>query len=340
MLTPRITTAALLAALTLGVVGATAHAQDAAQSRPNPGPAPANNDAPAADPAGDEDDDGLFADPDATDGDNDPPPTVEAQDLAIGETIEVEPDHATFRFQADQPGMLTLLTYLPDNQARVRMQLTDAEGGVVPGGFVNGNAQLGGRGARIVVDEFGNPTGALPGLSYITVPLPEAGDYRIEMTVVGETEASVQVGGSWVAFEQVAGVPVQPAPPVVPPPPPPPPFDPTEVATDLATGEALELEIEDGVGWVKVVAEEPGTLVVVSRAGNNEVSLSAFRDGQFADPRYTMNRNRSGRRGNEALMFHANAGDTWFVRVNTNNATPVPLRAALIPDDLEPVEDE
>ncbi|MFI4861087.1 MAG: hypothetical protein ACIAXF_10440 [Phycisphaerales bacterium JB063] len=341
-MTARFSNAALLVALALGAAAPVAHI--AAQDNAPPADAQPADQAPAEQtPAAGDDE--LFADPGAGEADEsegDHPSLVEAQDLIIGETMEVEPGRTDFRFHADAAGMLTLLTYLPDNQAQVQLRLTDAQGANVPGGFVNGNAPNPNLGARIVVDEFGNPAGAMPGLSYLTVPLPEAGDYRIEMNIVGQTETPVQIGGAWVAFEQVGEVvPVQPAVPVIPAPPPPPPVDPTEIADDLAIGQAVQLEVEDNVGWVRLVAEEPGTLVVVSRAGRNEVMLSAFPDGQFADPRYTMNRNRGGQRGNEALMFHVEAGDVWFVRVSADrDDTPVPLRAALIPDDLEPVQDE
>ncbi|MEM9416668.1 MAG: hypothetical protein AAGA29_14500, partial [Planctomycetota bacterium] len=230
-MTQRFSTAALLAAFVLGIQGTNALAQDDAPAQPGTGTdaaaatgqGGAETDAPATDDASDAggaDDDGLFVDPGGA-GEETPPATVEARDLVIGDTIEVEPGHAVFRFHAEEAGMLTLLTYLPDNEARVRLQLTDAEGRNIPGGVINGNAQGGNLGPRIVVDQFGNPQGTLPGLSYAAIPLPEAGDYRIELTVTGETESNVQVGGAWVAFEQVGAA--APAAPVVPPPPPPPP---------------------------------------------------------------------------------------------------------------------
>lgn len=351
-MTPRFSTAALLVVFAAGVSGTVTLAQDGTPSRPGTAPAH-NHDESVADvlatdaveAAEDTDDEGLFADPEPGEAEGEPDdpadaPRVEAEDLPMGEAVEVEGNQAVFRFHADAPGMLTLLTYVPGGGAQARMQLEDAEGNSVPGGFINGNAAPGNFGARIVVDEWGNPAGALPGLSYLTVPLTEAGDYRIELNVVGDTEDTIKIGGSWVAFEQVAGVPVQPVAPVQPPPPPPPPFDPTEVATELGVGESIQLETEDNVGWVKLVADEPGTLVLVTNAEGMDVSLSAFADGQFADAQHSANRNRGGQRGREALMFHANAGDAWYIRVYANGDAPVPVRAALVPDDLEPAEDE
>lgn len=339
----RYTTTVLLLALALpGVAPVAAQpAGGSAASRPSTGVAP------DADPAADTEDEGLFADPEpgegGGEGEPDDPadaPRVEAEDLPMGEAVEIEGNQAVYRFHAEAPGMLTLLTYVPGGQAQARMQLEDAEGNSVPGGFINGNAAPGNFGARIVVDNFGNPQGALPGLSYLTVPLTEAGDYRIELNIVGDAEDAIKVGGSWVAFEQVAGVPAQPVVPVQPPPPPPPPFDPTDVATELGVGESIQLETEDNIGWVKLVADEPGTLVLVSNAGRMDVSLYAFADGQFGNAQHSVNRNRGGQRGREAIMFHANAGDIWYIRVNTNGDALVPVRATLVPDDLEPVEAE
>jgi len=344
MLNPtRITTAALLAALGL-VATATSptDAQPAANSAPSDPPAPAVDteteaeDRPA-DSADSEDDNGLFADPDPDDGEDPPAPRVEGEDLPLDETIEVQANHATFRFHADGPGMLTLLAHAPGDRTRVQLTLKDAQGRTVPGGMVNGNANANNFGPRIVVDANGNPAGQLPGLAYLTVPLTEEGDYQIEMAVNGQTDGPTKIGGAWVGFEQLAEVPnAAPVVPVVPVPPPPP-FDPTDVAEELASGESVQLGIDGDTheGWVKLTADDAGTLVVVTNARRADVRLAVFADGQFGDPVQYVDNDRQGSDGREALMFHSDAGETWYVRVTARGAEHVPVNSTFIPDDLE-----
>lgn len=342
MLNPtRIHTAALLAALGL-VATATSptHAQPAANSAPSDPPPPAvDTEAEAQDPPAPEteDDNGLFADPDPDDGDEPPAPRVEGEDLPIGETIEVEANQATFRFHAQGPGMLTLLAHAPGERTRVQLTLKDAQGRALPGGMVNGNANANNFGARIVVDANGNPAGQLPGLAYLAVPVTEEGDYQIEMTVNGQADGPTKIGGAWVGFEQLAEVPnAAPVVPVVPVPPPPP-FDPTDVAEELASGESVQLGIDGDTheGWVKLTADDAGTLVVVTNARRADVRLAVFADGQFGDPLQYVDNDRQGSPGREALMFHSDAGETWYIRVTARGTEQVPVSTTFVPDDLE-----
>ncbi len=328
---PRWTTAALLAALgvTLAIPPATA------QDDPPP---------PAADPAppAAEGDSGLFADPDDADT-NDPAvpegQRVDAEDLTLGETVELDSDLSRFRFHAEEPGILTLLTYAPNNSASLSLQLQDPDGRAVPGGVFHGN-NVNQLGARIVVDARGNRQGVLPGFAYTTVVVTEPGEYQLQVSVDGEPEDRPSIGAAWMPFEQVGGFerqrPVAPPPPAVPPPPP---VDPTEDAVELAVGAGLQLEVENGTGWVKLTAEDQGTLVFTTRAERGDVNLMLYAEDDLDNPQEYADYDRNGRPGHEALLFHADAGEVWYIQVSYGRGGEVPVYAGFVPDDLEAVDD-
>ena len=327
--TTRWTTAALLAALGLTLAIRPATAQD-----DTPADQPAE-----AQPADADGDNGLFADPDVVEGNADADtPRVDAEDLPLGETVEFDADEALFRFHAEEPGILTLLTYTPGNGARASLQLQNPDGRAVPGGVLNGN-NVNNLGARIVVDARGNRQGVLPGFVYTTVVVTEPGEYQLQVSITGETDGRPSVGGAWMPFEQVGGFerqqPVAPPPPPVVPPPPP--VDPTEAAEQLAVGAGMELEINNGSGWVKLTAEEPGTLVFTSRANRGDVQLMLYAEDDLDNWREYANHDRNGMVGHEALLFHSDAGEVWYIQVNASRGE-VPVFAGFIPDDLETLD--
>jgi len=284
-----------------------------------------------------DDDSGLFAQPDSESEADPDSPRIEGVPLPMGEPVEIEGIPAALLYTADSPGMLTVIVQAP-GATSVQMRVNDDHHAVVHGAV--------GRGASDGVERGRAREGELQGMSYLTVPITQAGEYHLALTVEGELDSPMVIGGAWVAFEQlsppVARVQAQAqaqaqAQNVVEPEhehDPEPEVDPTQAAVELALGHAVA--IDTTVAWLKIETAEEGTLVFSSAgARGGSVSLGAYREGHFDTPSHHGSssdrsdniRVRGGARGDArggdsqaVVMFHADAGEVWYLRVEKHSA--------------------
>ena len=231
-------------------------------------------------------------------------------DLVSGKIVEGSTgteDHATFSFEAESAGVLTIVARSLD-ETDLLLLVTDSDGQPLP----NGRSD----------QDFGGD----PGAEQFAIPLPRAGKYQVRVETFGGSRAAFKIGVSWLSFPDLAL-----------------PSDPDgspSSAIRIQVGQDTWDDLIDGAegdywDWFVLKAEKGGTLTVATRAEEGDLVLEAFTPGDFTEPLERSDQDLQGTGGNEALTLAVEAGEEFFFRVSAFSegvSGPYRLQIGFIPD--------
>jgi hypothetical protein len=214
----------------------------------------------------------------------------------------------TFTFRAPAAGILTVAVQGSDD---LSIAVTDVDGQALPEGTTDS-------------DLHGNV-----GDETLSLVLPEAGTYRIEVRALGgDGGGTFTVASGFVTMPGFA----RPADPDGRP----------SAARDLAVGASHEDVIHPAEGdqrdWYRIRVAEAGTLVILTRVADDfegDLMLEAFTDGEFAEAISRSDQDLQDNAGRESLTLEVRAGDVLLVRVasvfSSGDAQPYRISVGRMP---------
>ncbi len=215
---------------------------------------------------------------------------------------------ATFQFSAETAGILTVVVRSTDETDLV-LVVTDADGQALPEG----------RSDR----DLGGDSGA----EQFAVTLPRAGVYHVRVEPFSPGLASFRIGASWLGFPDLE----EPADP-----------DGTPSTARSITiqqdpiVDTLDPTSGDHWDWYAIRADRAGLLTVATRAGDGDLVLEAFTEGNFSESAERSDQDLQEVTGNEALTLSVSPGQTLYFRVSMlgTPGSPVSYRLSIgfIPD--------
>ena len=216
-------------------------------------------------------------------------------------------DHATYAFEAEAAGVLTIAVRSLDETDLVLL-VTDSDGQPLP----NGRSD----------QDLGGDSGA----EQFAVTLPRAGGYQVRVETFGGSQASFKVGVSWLPFPDLGVI-----------------ADPDgspSSAIRIRVGQDTRSDAIDGSkgdywDWFVLEAENGGTLTVATRAEEGDLILEAFSSGDFSEPLESSDQDLQGNGGNEALTLVVEAGEQFFFKVSAFSegvSIPYRLQVGFIPN--------
>lgn len=223
-------------------------------------------------------------------------------DLPIGQTATGQvSDATTYRYAASGAGVLTVAVHA---DADVTVTVTDAEGQALPEGMSD-------------QDLFGSG-----GNEQIAVSLPEAGEYRVVVRLLGSGASRFDIGGSWIpmpAFARATDPDRRPS-----------------MATRLEVGrsheDALDTDAGDHWDWFTITPATAGTLTVILRSTTEpspDLALELYTNGNFERAAVRSDDDLQGNTTNESASVDVAAGEPVLVKVLGALSRPVgPYRIA------------
>jgi len=216
-------------------------------------------------------------------------------------------DHATYAFEAESAGVLTIVVRSLDETDLVLL-VTDSDGQPLP----NGRSD----------QDLGGDSGA----EQFAATLPGAGKYQVRVETFGGSQASFKIGASWLPFPDLA-VPADPD------------GSPSS-AIRIRVGQETRSDAIDGAkgdywDWFVLEAENGGTLTVATRAEAGDLILEAFSSGEFSEALESSDQDLQGNGGNEALTLVVEAGEQFFFKVSAYSdgvSIPYRLQVGFIPN--------
>jgi hypothetical protein len=214
----------------------------------------------------------------------------------------------TYTFRAPTAGVLTVVVQGSDD---LSLMVSDVDGQSLPDGSADS-------------DLHGNV-----GDETLSLVLPEAGTYRIEVRALGGDAGGVFTLAS--GFVTMPGF-ARPADPDGRP----------SAARDLAIGAAQDDVIHPAEGdhrdWYRIRVGEAGTLVILTRVADDfegDLSLEAFMGGNFAEAISRSDQDLQDNAGRESLTLEVKAGDVIHVRVasvfSSGDAQPYRISVGRMP---------
>ncbi len=209
---------------------------------------------------------------------------------------------ATFQFSAETAGILTVVVRSTDETDLV-LVVTDADGQTLPEG----------RSDR----DLGGDSGA----EQFAVTLPRAGVYHVRVEPFGSGPASFRIGASWLGFPDLE----EPADP-----------DGTPSTARSITIEqdpivdTLDPTSGDHWDWYAFRADRAGLLTVATRAGEGDLVLEAFTEGNFSESAERSDQDLQEVAGNEALTLSVSPGQTLYFRVSILGTPGSPISYRLV----------
>ena len=215
---------------------------------------------------------------------------------------------ATFQFSAETAGILTVVVRSTDETDLV-LVVTDADGQTLPEG----------RSDR----DLGGDSGA----EQFAVTLPRAGVYHVRVEPFSSGLSSFRIGASWLGFPDLE----EPADP-----------DGTPSTARSITiqqdpiVDTLDPTSGDHWDWYALRADRAGLLTVATRAGDGDLVLEAFTEGNFSESAERSDQDLQEVAGNEALTLSVSPGQTLYFRVSMlgtpGSPTSYRLSIGFIPD--------
>lgn len=215
---------------------------------------------------------------------------------------------ATFQFSAETAGILTVVVRSTDETDLV-LVVTDADGQTLPKGRSD--------------QDLGGDSGA----EQFAVTLPWAGMYRVRVEPFGSGLASFRIGASWLGFPDLE----EPADP-----------DGTPSTARSITiqqdpiMDTLDPTSGDHWDWYALRADRAGLLTVATRAGEGDLVLEAFTEGNFSEAAERSDQDLQDAAGNEALTLFVSPGQTLYFKVSMYGTPDGPisyrLSVGFIPD--------
>lgn len=236
---------------------------------------------------------------------------LHAQWLPIGSVTDgttSSENTATFQFNAETPGILTVVVRSTDETDLV-LVVTDGDGQTLPDG-------------RSDRDLHGDS-----GAEQFAVTLTRAGMYRVRIEPFSSGLASFRIGASWLGFPELE----EPADP-----------DGTPSTARSITiqqdpiRDALDPASGDHWDWYALRADRAGLLTVATRAGEGDLVLEAFTEGNFGESTERSDQDLQEVAGNEALTLSVSPGQMLYFRVSMfgTSDSPISYRLSIgfIPD--------
>jgi hypothetical protein len=215
---------------------------------------------------------------------------------------------AMYTFRAPTAGVLTVVVQGSDD---LSLAVMDVDGQSLPEGSTDS-------------DRHGNV-----GDEMLSLVLPEAGSYRIEVRALGGDG-----GGTFTVASGFVGMPgfARPADPDGRP----------SSARDLAVGAAHDDVIHPAEGdhrdWYRIRVAEAGTLVILTRVADDfegDLMLEAFMGGDFTEAISRSDQDLQDNAGRESLTLEVRAGDVVHVRVasvfSSGDAQPYRISVGRMP---------
>ncbi len=215
---------------------------------------------------------------------------------------------ATFQFSAETAGILTVVVRSTDESDLVLM-VTDADGQTLPEGRSD--------------QDLGGDSGA----EQFAVTLPRAGMYHVLVKPFSSGLASFRIGASWLGFPELE--------------------EPADPDGSPSTARSITIQQDpitdtldptsgDHWDWYALRADRAGLLTVASRAGEGDLVLEAFTEGNFSESAERSDQNLQDETGNEALTLSVSPGQTLYFKVSMYGTpeSPISYRLSIgfIPD--------
>ncbi len=204
---------------------------------------------------------------------------------------------ATFQFSAETAGILTVVVRSTDESDLVLL-VTDGDGQTLREGRSD--------------QDLGGDSGA----EQFAVTLPRAGMYHVLVKPFSSGLASFRIGASWLGFPELKE-----------------PADPDgspstarsiTIQQDPIT-DALDPTSGDYWDWYALRADRAGLLTVASRAGEGDLVLEAFTEGNFSEPAERSDQDLQEVAGNEALTLSVSPGQTLYFKVSMYGTPDSPI---------------
>ncbi len=216
---------------------------------------------------------------------------IAAQALPIGTSARGTTTNeipATFRHTVASAGVLTVVA---TSGSDISLAVADEDGQPVSGGIADR-------------DHGGNV-----GNEFVTVTLPEAGTYLVEVrTWDSDSPAAFEVSASFIASAAFGGLP-----------------DPDRRpsrANELKVGESrndtVNAEEGDNWDWFAITADRTGTLVVMTRVAGEDagdLAIEAYLGDNYREPTIRSDQDLQGNLGNESVTVDVKQGDVLRIKV-------------------------
>lgn len=210
--------------------------------------------------------------------------------LPVGKTTagQVTDRAATvYRFTAPSAGVLSVAVHA---EADVTLKVTDEDGQALPDG--SSDRDLFGAG----------------GNEQVMVALPERGEYRVEVELLGGSNSKFEIGAGWIAMPAFARA-----------------SDPDRrpsqgAALDVGRSHEDSLNGDEGDtwDWFVITAKASGTLTVILRSVNDDspdLALELYTDDDLTDHAARSDSDLQGNTTNESATIDVKAGQKIFVKV-------------------------
>lgn len=193
---------------------------------------------------------------------------------------------AIFTFEADQPGVLTIVVRA-EGPGDLVIMVTDEDGQPIADG----------KGDRDV--------GGTRGAEQHAATLPWAGKFLVRIEAPAFDELPFTIAAGWLPLPLVAGK-----------------QDPDgrpRAAATLELGKARNDDLSASQGdlwdWYAIRCPDAGTLTVIVRSSEGDLVLEAYAEGSFREPLTRSDGDLQGVAGNEQVILDVKAGTTIYVRV-------------------------
>lgn len=214
---------------------------------------------------------------------------------------------ASYEFNAPSAGVLTVAVRATSETDLVLL-VTDTDGQALPDGQSD--------------QDLGGDSGA----EQLAITLPRAGKYLVRVRPFSSGLGEFRIGASWLEFPELE----RPADPDGSP----------STASPMAVGEGINDTIDPSAGdhwdWFSIQIGQSGQLRVATRAGEGDLVLESFNEGEFAQPVERSDQDLEEVTGNEAIVLVVRAGQTLYFKVSafssTGEAIAYRLTAELIRD--------
>lgn len=230
---------------------------------------------------------------------------ITAQALPIGSSARgttTSETPAMFRYTAASAGVLTVVA---TSGSDISLAIADEDGQGVP----YGNADI---------DHGGNV-----GNEFVTVILPEAGIYLVEVRTWDDDPAAFEVSASFIANASFGG---QPDPDRRP-----------SRANELKVGDSrndtVNADEGDNWDWFVIKASFTGTLVVMTRVAgedSGDLAIEAYLGNDYREPVMRSDQDLQGVLGNESVTVDVKEGDELRIKVEQlGSGAAVPYRISV-----------
>lgn len=214
---------------------------------------------------------------------------------------------ASYEFNASSAGVLTVAVRATSETDLVLL-VTDTDGQALPDGQSD--------------QDLGGDSGA----EQLAITLPRAGKYLVRVRPFSSGLGEFRIGASWLEFPELERL-----------------ADPDgspSTASPMAVGEGINDTIDPSAGdhwdWFSIQIGQSGQLRVATRAGEGDLVLESFNEGEFAQPVERSDQDLEEVTGNEAIVLVVRAGQTLYFKVSafssTGEAIAYRLTAELIRD--------